>query len=323
MTAETTVSHVPRELGRLGKLLLAITVVLTAAFGVCAGIAIRAKTTEDEKRKQTKLLMTRFLEEVRHRPGNSVFSPPPRPLADSDPTGQKAIAACFNDFAHRNSYMPTTDVDARSEDLWKAFQGALRQGNARDGWGHPYLYRSPGVLHKEGWDLISCGPNGIDEEGKGDDLIVGEDTPLVVSDAQREEEQDLRSRGMRRIETTVSKVAQTKVWLTKLLAKASESGATSALPSGNGQSTDDPYGQRAFRESFRWRDSMTLRDAWDRPIYYRCPGPIHKKGFDLISCGPNGVYEEGQGDDIVVGEDLPGGIAAISSESGSGTTETR
>ncbi len=56
-------------------------------------------------------------------------------------------------------------------------------------------------------------------------------------------------------------------------------------------------------------------DAWGNPIYYRCPGPIHKKGWDLISCGPNGVCEEGQGDDIVVGEDLPGGIAAISSES--------
>ncbi len=34
-----------------------------------------------------------------------------------------------------------------------------------------------------------------------------------------------------------------------------------------------------------------------------------------------GLYEEGGGDDIVVGEDLPGGIAAISSASGSGTTE--
>ena len=25
----------------------------------------------------------------------------------------------------------------------------------------------------------------------------------------------------------------------------------------------------------------------------------------MISCGPNGIDEEGQGDDIVVGEDLP------------------
>jgi len=46
-------------------------------------------------------------------------------------------------------------------------------------------------------------------------------------------------------------------------------------------------------------------DAWDHNIYYRCPGPIHIHGYDLISCGPNGVYENGQGDDIVVGENLP------------------
>ncbi|MBI3724079.1 type II secretion system protein GspG [bacterium] len=64
-------------------------------------------------------------------------------------------------------------------------------------------------------------------------------------------------------------------------------------------------------------------DAWGNPIYYRCPGPVHKHGFDLISCGPNGVHEEGQGDDILVGEDLPGGLASIESGSaaavGSGT----
>jgi hypothetical protein len=54
-------------------------------------------------------------------------------------------------------------------------------------------------------------------------------------------------------------------------------------------------------------------DAWGQPIRLVCPGPVHKNGWDLISCGPNGVYEEGGGDDIVVGEDLPGGIAAIQS----------
>jgi hypothetical protein len=64
--------------------------------------------------------------------------------------------------------------------------------------------------------------------------------------------------------------------------------------------------------------SATPRDAWGNPIRYVCPGPIHKNGFDLISAGPDGIFENGQGDDIVVGEDLPGGLAAISSGSGSG-----
>ncbi len=70
--------------------------------------------------------------------------------------------------------------------------------------------------------------------------------------------------------------------------------------------------------------SGAQRDAWNHPIYYRCPGPIHTRGWDLISCGPNGIYEEGQGDDIVVGEDLPpeefarimsSSTAAVTSES--------
>jgi len=56
-----------------------------------------------------------------------------------------------------------------------------------------------------------------------------------------------------------------------------------------------------------------LIDMWGNPIRYCCPGPIHKNGWDLISFGPNGVYEEGDGDDIVVGRDLPGGIAAVES----------
>jgi hypothetical protein len=46
-------------------------------------------------------------------------------------------------------------------------------------------------------------------------------------------------------------------------------------------------------------------DWWGQPIYYRCPGPVHMGGWDLISCGPNGIYEGGGGDDIVVGEDFP------------------
>jgi len=77
------------------------------------------------------------------------------------------------------------------------------------------------------------------------------------------------------------------------------------------------------RLSFTSAEDLALCDAWAQPIRFCCPGPIHKNGFDLISAGPNGVFEDGQGDDIVVGGDLPGGIATISSESGSGTTEGR
>ncbi len=58
---------------------------------------------------------------------------------------------------------------------------------------------------------------------------------------------------------------------------------------------------------------LPVRDAWGRSILHRCPGPVQENGYDSISCGPNGVHEEGGGDDLVRGEDAPGGIAAIAS----------
>lgn len=45
----------------------------------------------------------------------------------------------------------------------------------RDSWGRPFVVRSPGVVHRSGWDIYSTGPNGLDEEGEGDDILVGED----------------------------------------------------------------------------------------------------------------------------------------------------
>ena len=50
--------------------------------------------------------------------------------------------------------------------------------------------------------------------------------------------------------------------------------------------------------------SPRLVDAWNRPILYRCPGPVHRHGWDLYSVGPNGLDEQGDGDDLVVGEDF-------------------
>jgi hypothetical protein len=80
---------------------------------------------------------------------------------------------------------------ANDEGLWVGRRGALsRVGVAYrpgpqegqpwlilDGWEHPVLFRCPGPVHKHGWDVWSCGPNGIDEHGGGDDILVGEDVP--------------------------------------------------------------------------------------------------------------------------------------------------
>ena len=50
-----------------------------------------------------------------------------------------------------------------------------------DAWGHPIVFRLPGVVHRSGWDIYSFGPNGIDEQGQGDDLVIGDDVATVTS----------------------------------------------------------------------------------------------------------------------------------------------
>jgi hypothetical protein len=50
-----------------------------------------------------------------------------------------------------------------------------------DAWGQPLLFRCPGRQHPHGWDLYSVGPNGRDELGSGDDILVGEDVAPTQS----------------------------------------------------------------------------------------------------------------------------------------------
>ena len=50
-----------------------------------------------------------------------------------------------------------------------------------DAWGRPYRYRCPGPVHKHGWDIYSLGPDGMDDQGEGDDLIIGGDFAAIES----------------------------------------------------------------------------------------------------------------------------------------------
>jgi hypothetical protein len=47
--------------------------------------------------------------------------------------------------------------------------------SANDAWGHPFVFRRPGRLHPKGWEIVSFGPNGEDDGGQGDDIVVGAD----------------------------------------------------------------------------------------------------------------------------------------------------
>lgn len=67
---------------------------------------------------------------------------------------------------------------------------------------------------------------------------------------------------------------------------------------------DDWTGQRNLKISSQLGMKEPVLDGWGNPIRYRCPGPVHKKGWDLWSCGPNGKDDQGTFDDILVGEDV-------------------
>lgn len=56
----------------------------------------------------------------------------------------------------------------------------IRSGSILDGWERPIHYRSPGVTHTD-FEVWSDGPNGIDDDGLGDDVLVGEDIAPIPS----------------------------------------------------------------------------------------------------------------------------------------------
>lgn len=52
----------------------------------------------------------------------------------------------------------------------------LKKGIPKDPWGRPYLYRFPGEMNQEDYDLFSYGGDGV--EGGGDDVVNWEQESL-------------------------------------------------------------------------------------------------------------------------------------------------
>jgi general secretion pathway protein G len=99
-------------------------------------------------------------------------------------TEQAKIAACQADinanlslaldlFEMDNGRFPTTEegllaLRTRPGALTN-WQGPYLKKDPKDPWQRPYVYRSAGT-HNNDYDLYSIGPNGIDENGGGDDI---------------------------------------------------------------------------------------------------------------------------------------------------------
>ncbi len=150
----------PRALGWKGSFLVGcgIGVVLLLLVGFV--VALQAKKVETAKREQTLRALLDDANGLR-----AVFWGRP-PLADgsgADWTGMKTLSM-------KALGMKTlTGVSERFE--WELV----------DGWGNPIRYRCPGPVHRHGWDLWSCGPNGKDDQGTFDDILVGEDVAPETS----------------------------------------------------------------------------------------------------------------------------------------------
>jgi hypothetical protein len=43
-----------------------------------------------------------------------------------------------------------------------------------DYWGNRFIYRFPGEISGRNYDLYSVGPNGVDDGGGGDDVIMSQ-----------------------------------------------------------------------------------------------------------------------------------------------------
>lgn len=133
------------EIGRRGSFVVGCAIGVCALLGVGTIVVWRAKVAEDARRDLTRDRLETLAGMLRRRGGAP-------PAADG-------LGADWTGFASLGAAAPKTD----------------------DGWGNPIRYRCPGPVHKNGWDFYSCGPNGKDDQGTWDDLVVGEDVSPVTS----------------------------------------------------------------------------------------------------------------------------------------------
>ncbi len=311
---ETSPSVGPRKLGLGCKLLLGLLALSTLPLGVGGWLAQR-KRLEEDRRRQTAELVKKLAIDI----SGQVTA------ASSDLESFVAFVRQLQFYGQRGFAADNTATFSWTPD---------RKNALLDAWDNPILLSYPGHVHKAGFDVISCGPNGLYEDGGGDDIVAGQDLSLLDVESQLAA-QDLasHSRPVASPKPSDPREGETLALLGRL---ARHVGHERALAPCRADGFDEPTGQSALarelngdrhftgksaRAKFAEWESMKRDwggdrkvDAWGSPIFYRCPGPVHNNGWDLISCGPNGIYEEGRGDDIVVGEDVPGGIAAIQSE---------
>ena len=163
--------HPPQPIGLIMLALALGAVFCASSCGTGSGAAadeLRAETqARDCRIASSRETLARLAEFIR------TVGCPKTDGSGDDPTGLKALAL----------HAPRTDFmcERTREYFTNVTRGSCSPVDAADGWNRPVRYRCPGPVHTHGWDVYSVGPNGIDEHGGGDDILIGEDVADVGS----------------------------------------------------------------------------------------------------------------------------------------------
>jgi general secretion pathway protein G len=87
------------------------------------------------------------------------------------------ISVALQVYESRALRMPTTEQGLKAlvekptiEPIPDSYKDGLLEDVPKDPWGQEYKYRFPSQKSKKSFDLWSIGPNGIDDNGGGDDV---------------------------------------------------------------------------------------------------------------------------------------------------------
>jgi hypothetical protein len=162
------------------KVAVALSFVFVCGLGVVAALAVAKRRAEHARRQATVDLLTRISAELK-RPELVA----PRADGSMDETGQYELVQglCLQLVLH---HIGDEVPERGAAELVGALMTPAPSHLVEDGWGRPLRYRCPGTVHRRRWDLYSVGPNGVDEQGQGDDLMCADEvTGLATTGTRR------------------------------------------------------------------------------------------------------------------------------------------
>lgn len=91
-----------------------------------------------------------------------------------DESGLKMVDGYLEDFRRATGRFPTSEeglqILAHEVGAWKPH--SLVAASLVDSWGNEFVYRIPATLGRSSYDLYSRGPNGADDGGTSDDIVL-------------------------------------------------------------------------------------------------------------------------------------------------------